>query len=210
MPEDAIAYLDRYIQYAKLGNDEVAPSFRNVIWKVDAKVNQSYANAFIHLASSYWFELNAKDWSDVATASTEESAFEQLEEAAEWLCSVANDARRIVNDAVITNAIGISKSRKKNMENDSEKLTAVEATYELIEVSNTEFSKCLERAVDYLACIMFRELSRAEDNEVGFLNKNFFYKWEEDARSHSHLLLSGDNDLQIEDLLYHTNIIDHL
>lgn len=188
MPEDAIGYLDRYLEYAKLGNDEVAPSFRSLIWKVDAKVNQSYASSFVHLAGSYWSELCAKDWSDIANATSEESAFEQLEEASEWLCSVANDARRIVNEAVITDAIGLSKTTKEEANKDNEKQSALEAIYELIEDSNSIFSICLDRAMDFLACIMFRELSRAEPNEIGFLDNGFFLKWEEDANQHRYLL----------------------
>lgn len=130
LPEDTINYLSKYLQFARLRKEEMTGSLIDSIDKIDGKIAISYSNAFHLLAEAYWKNLTSKNWNIIlsilintnlnqsnsntagkslksgvpfngTTVTTVSKYEEELLECCDWLCSVANDSRRVIDNAMI-------------------------------------------------------------------------------------------------------------
>ena len=108
-----------------------------------------------------------------AVHSLDEDEREQLDEHIEWLCSVANDCRRITENAMIEKAIAQCQLTKQKKDNYSAKSTfkytsdkhndkdapLSSATLRIANVSSKAyevFNRVCAQSVDFISCIIFK------------------------------------------------------
>jgi hypothetical protein len=192
IPEDVKARLEIYLEYARLKESSVSPTFKASVAKLDEKVVLSYMNSLQILVATYSAALMGKDWSDsdpeslagtsLISPHREEEEARQLDEHLEWLCSVADDCYRIY-------ATDINK-----LSGFSESYFARHRLYE-------QAMDCEWDALDQISCALFR-VCIADDGKL--LDESLHKKWLPPTA------LIGRNDSEVEPFTNHLKCLIEL
>jgi len=186
IPEDTEQLLTTYLMYARFKKENVAKSVQSELAELDKKVYVTYCSAFMYLSECYHQTLDEKDWT---TAGEDE-----LVEYSEFLCSVANDAKRIrkifanlkikmklIKEEEDEKAAEVRSEDIHMMAIEAERRRKVESKInELMNVTYMAFNDLSMLALDHLSCIFLTFLFH--DNDF-FLEKSFASKWSQDLEA---------------------------
>ena len=115
----------------------------------------------------------------------DENEREQLDTQIEWLCSVANDSRRITEEAMISKCkitSSYDNSDEMNMKGGERGMTA--ESLQIARVSDKaydSFTRVTAKAIDFISCIIFKTLLGVVD-EFKILEKEVFKRWKSSLR----------------------------
>ena len=115
----------------------------------------------------------------------DENEREQLDTQIEWLCSVANDTRRITEEAMISKCkitSSYDNSDVMNMKGGERGMTA--ESLQIARVSDKaydSFTRVTAKAIDFISCIIFKTLLGVVD-EFKILEKDVFKRWKSSLR----------------------------
>jgi hypothetical protein len=179
LPEDTVNYLNKYLEFSRLRKEDMAASLMDSIAEVDGRVALSYAISFEYMTEAYWVEMTSKKWNALifqyhAVDGSNEHISELVEQT-EWLCSVANDALRIVHETMINKELDRQKSSASSaMPNEQDVAVVIARSYQTL-------NKVMTRALDYISCILFYEMcfhySPHAETDIHFLDDRFSGLW---------------------------------
>ena len=73
----------------------MASSFHSVLHKFESHMQASFSDCALRLTDVYWSALK-RDWCATSPGTPDTDTQRELDEHIEWLCSVANDAERMI------------------------------------------------------------------------------------------------------------------
>jgi hypothetical protein len=154
IPEDIRQKLNIYLEYAHLRREDISKSFQKNVWKLEEKLYISYTNAYLRLAEEYWKAIYSQNWLErksfveVTMNEAEENYIEYLTERMEWLCSIANDTRRVTEGTLMLDNPGIRLD--KTQQNHSHSYLESKTN----EQGNTAFDSTFAKMLDqtYAGC----------------------------------------------------------
>ncbi len=166
IPEDLVEYLMTYLIHARMNREDISSSFHDFLGQLDTKVFSSYANVFIFLAESYKQALQTgKNWTAIQDS-------DELAEYITWICSVANDAYRILdNELMVPQKLLASSSSDGGIKVST--LAADNLPEEVlvqIELSRQAFQQVQVMALDQLTCVLW--MCNFHDKEMLLCNCN--------------------------------------
>ena len=158
LPEDCVEYLRNYLKIATIDESKIEYSnFQDLLKKLSMQIILSFAVSFVHLGEHYWTALQSQVWPVLPSG----SADDLLDERLEWLCSVCNDASRIVHEKLVSGAFAtemreIRDGLDVNAPSDLRKgLKSIDHTLDQCDIS---FQRVVTCALDSVACIIFKRL----------------------------------------------------
>ena len=95
IPEDVKETLVNYLLYARFSESESSGNFQEVIEKFDERIGVIFVKSFMFLVDAYSDAVDSTAWGLEPGSVSGEDTVACMEERLEFLCSVANDLRRI-------------------------------------------------------------------------------------------------------------------
>lgn len=151
IPEDTREHLMNYLIYARLKVSDVTKDFSDIIRQSDEKVNVLFVKAFVDLASAYLDALASRaDWTQPSEGVSGADLLDEMEERTAFLCSVANDVRRIE----VVGMFFIEKGQQTSSVSD--------ATSAIMSKCSEMFNSVISRSVECIANVAFKILAQEE------------------------------------------------
>ncbi len=138
IPEDLVAALLNYLNYARMNSETVAPHFHSYLGQMDIKVCLAYTNSFLLLSEGYLSGLKMKEWYKL----TDEG---ELSEYCAWVASVMNDARRVVEKKILN----LSQFKAELL------LPQNEDTEISVEQAISAYQRVESVSIDQMSCLFF-------------------------------------------------------
>lgn len=169
LPQDTMSFLDQYISFARVSEDVIAPSFRNIIQLLDVRLCSSYVVSIGYLCDIYWRELRSCLWSNPRATYQSTSGKSILQNAAYTSQSSISTVKPLPGPrpGFLIHKIGnFVRSRHSSTSNSNQEQTSQIAS------DIDELAGVLEERIEFL-CSVANDASRisesrAIDSEASF------------------------------------------
>lgn len=175
IPEDLVEVLVTYLQHARIHKETVAPSFAASVGRLDAEVLMAYSSSFLYLAEHMFAAMKMKEW---AAATAEE----ELSEYATWLCSLANDARRVETERLHSpNRVADAAAKEgESFETEGNSKETVKQEEAIERRTLKAFRGVTLTALDHMCCIIFLYVFH---DRMNMLTDELYKSWSDNVCS---------------------------
>jgi hypothetical protein len=206
IPEDLVEILLTYLSYARMKKEDVASSFHASIGRLDDTVCMSFTSAFHYLSELYMNCLNSTvspsghsmSMLNMMTAATSSGLKDYLNcsedevvEYATFICSIANDARRVRTINILSAVTASNNKAPKLNPHAAQKSLDEEISLQLstlVESTYKSFDKVAFKAMDHMSCILFYYVFHSAQN---LLDKDFHKVWKASVLQNANKNVAG-------------------
>ena len=175
--------------------------FAELLTRLEAKVLVGSSTAYLHLAKEYLHALKSQPWvlpiNNSSSDGGTDKALEEQDERIAYICSIANDAHRVVTERLIDRGNSkIATRNNKSFEDENAKVVGGGSehdltTHDVIRRAYSHFNKVEKQAVEWLSCILFNSPSASV-----LLEPKMYSLWRENATLFPSTFDSISNDLE--------------